>query len=197
MKIPSSVKIGGNIFDIVYTDNFDLGKVNVNGEISYQKRQIRLAPDLNEQEQQITFVHELIHGILQFMGEKELNDDEQMVEKIAQIINMFLVDNPNIFEKECNCKCKEKQKQDLVKDNAINDISFKRQVENEDFYVIRVGEDGELVIKTISEIFSPYCDGCYKSNNYFLSRKHTQEAIDKINLILLSQKQLEALDLNK
>lgn len=195
MKIPSSVKIGGNIFDVVYTDNFDLGKVNVNGEISYQKRQIRLAPNLDKQEQQVTFIHELIHGILQFMGEKELNNDEQMVEKIAQIINMFLVDNPNIFEKECNCKCKEKQ--DLAKDNARNDIGFKRQVENEDFYVIRVDEDGELVIKMISEIFSPYCDGCYKSNNYFLSRKHTQEAIDKINLILLSQRQLEVLDLNK
>lgn len=95
MTIPKTIKIGGNIYEVEITDKMDLGSANVSAEINYVDLKIRVAPNAPGK-MQADFIHEMIHGILAFLGYKD--HDEKQVEEMAQALYMVIQDNPDIFD---------------------------------------------------------------------------------------------------
>lgn len=96
MKIPKTVKIGGKVYDVEITDKFDLGNVNVSAEILYNDLVIRVSPQQAPGKMEADFIHELIHGIYDFLGYR--NHDEKRIDELAQALYMVIMDNPDIFE---------------------------------------------------------------------------------------------------
>lgn len=97
MNIPQSVKIGGKVYQVEITDKLTLGKANVSAEIDYMALFIRICPSARGK-MEADFVHELIHGILDFLGYD--NHDEKKVDEMANALYMVIRDNPKIFVKD-------------------------------------------------------------------------------------------------
>lgn len=81
MKIPDNITIGGQIIDVKLIDHLDNGYL---GQISLGKSEIVIAQNFNGHEQHqesinSAFIHEIIHGILDTMGETELSSNEKFV----------------------------------------------------------------------------------------------------------------------
>lgn len=93
MKIPKEFKLLGSTIKIKYQKNltqFD----NALGTASYRTNEIYIQsnevgyPRTKEQLEQ-TFLHELIHHILNAMKRKELNDDEKFVDMFASLLHQY------------------------------------------------------------------------------------------------------------
>ena len=56
----------------------------------------KIASDINEQQKRLTLMHELIHVILDSIGENE--HDEKMVESLSHSILGLFKDNPRLSE---------------------------------------------------------------------------------------------------
>lgn len=93
MNIPQSVKIGGKVYQVEITDKLTLGKANVSAEIDYMALSIRICPSARGK-MEADFVHELIHGILDFLGYD--NHDEKKVDEMANALYMVIRDNPKM-----------------------------------------------------------------------------------------------------
>lgn len=94
MKIPKTLKIGGKVYDIEITNKLDFGNVNCSAEIAYSDLVIRICPAA-QKKMEADFVHEMVHGILSFLGYTE--HDEKKVEEMAEALYMVIEDNPDIF----------------------------------------------------------------------------------------------------
>lgn len=94
MIIPKRIKIGGKIYAVEITDQFDFGKVNVSAEIIYTDLVIRVSPNARGK-MEADFIHELVHGIMDHLGYKE--HDEKRVDELAQALYMVIQDNPDMF----------------------------------------------------------------------------------------------------
>lgn len=94
MNIPERLKIGGKTYDVELTDKLYLGAANYNGEILYQDLVIRIAPGA-KQKMETTFIHEMMHGILDFLGYTD--HDEKKVDELANALHMVITDNPDVF----------------------------------------------------------------------------------------------------
>ncbi|QWM90200.1 hypothetical protein [uncultured phage cr9_1] len=74
MKIPDNITIGGQIIDVKFIDHLDNGYL---GQISLGESEIVIAQNFNGHEQHqesinSTFIHEIIHGILDTMEKLNL-----------------------------------------------------------------------------------------------------------------------------
>lgn len=81
MKIPDNITIGGQVIEVKLIDHLDNGYL---GQISLGESKIVIAQNFNgcKQHQESinsTFIHEVIHGILDTMGETELSSNEKFV----------------------------------------------------------------------------------------------------------------------
>lgn len=97
MYIPKSIKIGGKNYAVEISENFYFGAANVKAEILFDEQIIRVKQGHTET-MQCAFLHEMIHGILEFVGETE--HDEKFVEAIAQALFAVITDNPEVFAKQ-------------------------------------------------------------------------------------------------
>lgn len=75
MVIPKKVEIFGKIYKIILVDNL-LEKEKYYGIISYNNQNIKLDKNLPENLLNQTFMHEIIHMILEEIGEKDLNNEK-------------------------------------------------------------------------------------------------------------------------
>jgi ssRNA-specific RNase YbeY (16S rRNA maturation enzyme) len=75
------VNICGLTYDVVQ-DIFS----NDLGEISYRDCTIHISKRQCEQSLKETLCHEMVHGMLEHLGYRELNDDEQFVQSLANAI---------------------------------------------------------------------------------------------------------------
>lgn len=96
MKIPKTVKVGGNIYTIEVTDNLNLGSSTVTGEIDYENLKIRLVPYTCEAKKQADFMHELIHAMAYNLGYRL--HDEKEIDAFAQLLYAVIKDNPEVFK---------------------------------------------------------------------------------------------------
>lgn len=81
MKIPSKIRIGGQDISVVYEERLDGNKL---GEICVAEGVLRIAGNFSNRQQcesskTNTFIHEIVHGILDTMGESELSGNEKFV----------------------------------------------------------------------------------------------------------------------
>lgn len=87
------VKIGYSTYQIVEVEcvnKFEPRK----GEINFFERQIRIDRNLAPQDKKETLLHEIIHGIEEFMG-MELEEDQ--VRTLGAGLAMIFRDNPNLL----------------------------------------------------------------------------------------------------
>lgn len=90
MIIPSKIRIGGQDISIVNEERLDENEL---GTICLAKGVLKIADNFNNSKQcessKInTFIHEVVHGVLDTMGEFELSKNEKFVCTFAS----FLVD---------------------------------------------------------------------------------------------------------
>lgn len=98
MKIPQKVNIGGIIYDV----NLISGKTNNTlherdyfGNIDYEKCIITIDSDLNQQQIEVTLLHELMHGIANHFC---INIEEEDTDRLARGIYQVLKDNKLLKE---------------------------------------------------------------------------------------------------
>ena len=81
MKIPDKIRIGGQEIRVVKEERLDDNKL---GTICVAEGVLRIADNFNnlkqcESSKINTFIHEVVHGILDTMGESELSGNEKFV----------------------------------------------------------------------------------------------------------------------
>ena len=86
------IKIGYKTYDIVY-DNEYLDEKELAGEIDYYNKKIIARNDRDEVEFINTFIHEVLHGIFYQSGDRNLKEDENLINCIANGLTQVIVDN--------------------------------------------------------------------------------------------------------
>ena len=81
MIIPDKIRIGGQEISVVNEERLDDNKL---GTICVAEGVLRIADNFNnlkqcESSKISTFIHEIVHGILDTMGESELSGNEKFV----------------------------------------------------------------------------------------------------------------------
>ena len=90
MKIPSKIRIGGQDIEVCIVDRIEYDKL---GQICVAEGNLLIADNFSTRKQSNsskanTFVHEVVHGILDTMGETELSGNEKFVSTFSS----FMVD---------------------------------------------------------------------------------------------------------
>ena len=90
MKIPSKIRIGGQDIDVCIVERIDEEKL---GQICMAEGKMLIADNFSTKKQSETskvntFIHEVVHGILDTMGETELSGNEKFVSTFSS----FMVD---------------------------------------------------------------------------------------------------------
>lgn len=100
MEIPVKVRIGSIYYDVIVEDKtIVLDSSQCKGKIDYDFHKINIDSSIqDEQGQEQTFLHELIHGIAR---ERSLDfdnpDEETIVDGLAIGLHQVIMDNPEIF----------------------------------------------------------------------------------------------------
>lgn len=93
----SKVKIGYKEYEIVKEPEIINLPEELMGQINFQEEKIRISTKYSQNQQNQSFLHELVHGILEKLSLRELNDNETIVDQIATTLYEVILDNPHIF----------------------------------------------------------------------------------------------------
>lgn len=91
------VKIGGVQYGIEYIEFEEDDDVCSFAEIDHALAKITVNSMCNEQIQEISVLHEVIHSVLFNIGEQELNSNEKFVECFTQAWYQVLKDNKGLI----------------------------------------------------------------------------------------------------
>lgn len=98
MVIKDKIKIGSMEYEVVKTDKpILLDDQACNGIIDYEKLFIGISTNRAEQKQEETFIHEILHGIINDRN-LILEDEEMVVEEISKGLYQVIKDNPEVFK---------------------------------------------------------------------------------------------------
>jgi len=86
--IPKSFKIFGLTYKV--TQPVKVDDEGSWGEHSIEHRKIKILKSLNEQQKEITYLHELIHTVLDNLEYNELSSDEVFVERVSKALHQIL-----------------------------------------------------------------------------------------------------------
>lgn len=93
-------RIGNMFYEVVYEEKLILNGQQCLGYIDYDSHQIKIDASIqDEQNLQLTLIHELTHGILFEAGLNELNTEEN-VEAISKALYQFYIDNIEVIEED-------------------------------------------------------------------------------------------------
>ena len=100
MKIPQYVRIGLRDYEVRFVDGRRDEKGDLlDGQIDFSNRIIYLDQNIiYEDEKFITFLHEVVHGIFHNYCNSKWNNNEDLVECVAEGIFQLVKDNPNLFK---------------------------------------------------------------------------------------------------
>jgi Zn-dependent peptidase ImmA (M78 family) len=88
--IPNSVKIGWKRYNIRFAEERLNSGNELFGQIDYQTCTITLRGRNTQEQDECTLIHEILHGVSEMYG---LNMEEEQVERLANALYTFLVDN--------------------------------------------------------------------------------------------------------
>ena len=88
MKIPSKIRIGGQDIDVCIVERIEDDKL---GQICVAEGKLLIADSFYTKKQSNsskvnTFVHEIVHGILDTIGETDLSGNEKFVSTFASLM---------------------------------------------------------------------------------------------------------------
>ena len=94
MKIPKKFKLGGMEITVEYDPEL-LAREDAQGAAVYRKNKIIIQPSVESQKRskkqlEHVFLHELVHYILDTMGEHELRTNERHVDLFATFLHQAL-----------------------------------------------------------------------------------------------------------
>lgn len=93
----NKVKIGYKEYEIVKKEEVIELPSECYGKIDFDKEIIEIATKFNQNQQNQTFLHELIHGIFEKLDMNELKNNEQVVNQLSKAFYEIILDNPHIF----------------------------------------------------------------------------------------------------
>lgn len=88
MIIPKRFKIFGLTFKV--TQPWKVDKEDNWGECSIAKKSIKVKRSLNQEQKEITYLHELTHTILDCLEYNELSSNEDFVERFSKALHQAL-----------------------------------------------------------------------------------------------------------
>ena len=103
MKIPSKIRIGGQEIMIEMPEHLPDNKL---GDICVAGGKIRIAKKFSDYEQSETsmintFIHKVVHGVLDTMGEFELSENEKFVSPFASLMVDVIEEIVKVNMEEC------------------------------------------------------------------------------------------------
>lgn len=93
----NKVKIGYKEYEIVKKEEIIELPNECYGKIDFDKEKIELSTKYNQNQQNQTFIHELIHGIFDKLDMHDLRDNEIVVNQLSKKLYEVILDNPHIF----------------------------------------------------------------------------------------------------
>ena len=93
----NKVKIGYKEYEIVKKEEIIELPNECYGRIDFDKEKIELSTKYNQNQQNQTFLHELIHGIFDKLDMHDLRDNETVVNQLSKELYEVVLDNPHIF----------------------------------------------------------------------------------------------------
>lgn len=97
MSENNKVKIGYKEYEIVKKEEIIELPNECYGKIDFDKEKIELSTKYNQNQQNQTFLHELIHGIFDKLDMHDLRDNETLVNQLSKELYEVILDNPHIF----------------------------------------------------------------------------------------------------
>lgn len=94
MKIPKKVKVGGITYKVKNVGIISCG-TNCCGSCDLDNSVIELLKKHKKQAKEQTFLHELLHAMFYHCN---LEQDEHLIEVLAQALYMVIKDNPEVFK---------------------------------------------------------------------------------------------------
>lgn len=88
IKIPKKFTIFGLTFKV--TQPWKIGKGNHWGECSIASKSIKVKRSLNQEQKEITYLHEVTHAILDSLEYNDLSHDEDFVERFSKALHQVL-----------------------------------------------------------------------------------------------------------
>lgn len=99
MNIPEKIKINWRTYSIEQGEHrTGCNGGNLYGEIAYEDNKIFLYEKLSQDEKEVTLLHEIVHGLLYFMGKHDLKNDESFVTAFSENLYQVIRDNPEVFK---------------------------------------------------------------------------------------------------
>ena len=89
----NQVKIGHHQYEIEETESVNKFEPR-KGEIDFYNRKIRIDKDMTDADKRETLIHEILHGLEDFMG---FQLEESEIRKLGCGLAMVFVDNPQLF----------------------------------------------------------------------------------------------------
>lgn len=107
MKIPDTIKIGGFTYDIKRTDGPFVSNAGsaLDGEHDFAKKIITVSGNGCAEYQELVFLHEVCHGIIENYASTE-RQDEGFVEAFSKGLYQVAVDNPEVFNRDGDTHCR-------------------------------------------------------------------------------------------
>lgn len=98
MDRPTQVKIGPDIYDIMFVNDVDIGEEGVWGNIRNRTKIIKVALQIKRNVGR-TLLHEILHGIEFTYGIEygKSDNDEHVVDLLTVGLAMLVQDNPDLW----------------------------------------------------------------------------------------------------
>ncbi|MDY3083568.1 MAG: hypothetical protein SOR54_09820 [Clostridioides difficile] len=95
MNIPKTIKVGGISYKIIECDCPSEEDCAVEGQIFYQKQEIRIKNNVGKEYKEKVFLHEVIHALFEHAC---IEQDEIIIERLSSVLHEFIKDNSIIFD---------------------------------------------------------------------------------------------------
>ena len=92
--LPDTVKLMGREVCVQYIDKEYMSSMGMYIE---KKNLIQIDNSMHPAIQERTLIHEVVHAILIDLGEQELNNSEGFVERLANMVHLFIKENKEII----------------------------------------------------------------------------------------------------
>ena len=101
MNIPEKVRIGSCDYTVEFTENnLVTNSKECYATIDYNNHKIIINKNLGDNQlNEVSFLHELFHGIIRERN-LEVDNEELVVEELARGMHQVIRDNPEIFNKK-------------------------------------------------------------------------------------------------
>jgi Zn-dependent peptidase ImmA (M78 family) len=90
------LKIGGAIYTVNEVDGL-LRKLNMYGNVDFSDCIIQIDADMSEERKEQTIIHEMMHAVHFEAGYNPEEQDEDMINRTANVLHQVIVDNIDIL----------------------------------------------------------------------------------------------------